>query len=460
MISRTQQDIGAATAMHPYAARVLSELGAASPWEELFLSSVEELLEAIGPALHDNPHFEHEAVLERLVEPERVAAFRVVWTDDRQRVRVNRGWRVRFHTVLGPGKGGLRFHSSVGLASIKSLAFVQVFKNALTGTSLGGAKGGSDLSTRFCSESEMMRFCQSFMTGLWEHIGPDVDVPAGDIGVGAREIGYLYGQYRRLSQTFAGAITGKGAEWGGSSLRPEATGYGASYFVDEMLRERGESLAGKTVAISGFGNVAWGTARKVTELGGKVITLSGPDGFIHDPDGVSGEKIDYMLTMRHTRGDEVAGYAERFNVRFVPGQRPWVVRSDVAIPCAIHNELNEADAADLVKNGCQIVAEASNMGVTAAARDVLRAAGVCFAPGKAVNAGGVVVSGMEMTQNRTGERWSPDRVDAALHGVMQRIHRLCRDTAEQYDRPGDYAFGANVASFLRVANAILEQGAV
>jgi glutamate dehydrogenase (NADP+) len=448
------------TGLHPYAARVLEELSARAPWETEFLQAVEEVFESISPVLEQSPHYESERILERIVEPERVVAFRVVWTDDAHRINVHRGYRVQFNSALGPYKGGTRFHASVSLGSLKFLGFEQTFKNALTGLPLGGGKGGADLPARGLSEGEMMRFCQSYMTEVFRHIGPETDVPAGDIGVGTREIGYLFGQYKRITGTFNGALTGKAAEWGGSRLRPEATGYGVAYFLEEMLRTRGESLDGLTVALSGFGNVAWGAAKKVTELGGRVVTLSGPDGFIHDPSGVVGEKIDFMLRMRLGARDAVKEYADRFGVDFHPGKRPWVVPCDVALPCAIQNELDTADARTLLENGCRCVVEGANMPSTRGAAQLLREGGVLFVPGKAANAGGVAISGLEMAQNRAGQTWDMERVDTALRGIMKSIHEICTTAADRYGRPGDYVVGANVGGFVRVAEAMIDQGAV
>jgi glutamate dehydrogenase (NADP+) len=446
--------------LHRYAARVLGEISARVPWETEFLQAVEEVFESISPVLRQSPHYESERILERIVEPERVVAFRVVWTDDSHQVHVHRGYRVQFNSALGPYKGGTRFHASVSLGSLKFLGFEQTFKNALTGLPLGGGKGGADLPARGLSEGELMRFCQSYMTELFRHIGPETDVPAGDIGVGTREIGYLFGQYKRLTGAFNGTLTGKAAEWGGSRLRPEATGYGVAYFLDEMLRARGESLDGLTVALSGFGNVAWGAAKKVTDLGGRVVTLSGPDGFIHDPAGVAGEKIDYMLRMRLGTQDTVKQYAERFGVDFHPGKRPWVVPCDVALPCAIQNELNEADARALLENGCRCVVEGANMPSTRGAVQVFRDGGVMFVPGKAANAGGVAISGLEMAQNRACQTWEAERVDTALRGIMKSIHEICTTAADRYGRPGDYVVGANVGGFVRVAEAMIDQGVV
>jgi glutamate dehydrogenase (NADP+) len=446
--------------LHPYAARVLTELRARVPWEREFLQAVEEVLSSISPLLLSAPRYQAARILERLVEPDRIHAFRVTWTDDHQNIQVNRGWRVQFNGALGPYKGGTRFHSSVGLDSLKALAFEQTFKNALTGLPLGSGKGGADFPFRGRSEHEIMRFSQNYMTELFHHIGPDTDVPAGDVGVGTREIGYMFGQYRRLTRTFGAALTGKGLSWGGSRLRPEATGFGVAYFAEEMMKSRDDSLRGKTVCVSGFGNVAWGAIKKVTELGGKVVTLSGPDGFVHDPDGFDQDKIDYLLTMRLGGRDEARQYAERFGARFYEAARPWGIACDLALPCAIQNELDEADAESLVANGCRFVVEGANMPTTRGALRILRRAGALVAPGKASNAGGVAVSGLEMTQNRSGQSWDAERVDAALREIMVNIHRVCRDTADKYDHPGDYFVGANIGGFAKVADAMLDQGVI
>ena len=446
--------------LHPYAATVLEDLTRRVPWEVEFLQAVHEVFETLGPVLERDPTYEGERILERIVEPERVHSFRVVWTDDTGQVRVNRGHRVQFNATLGPYKGGLRFHASVSLGGLKFLGFEQTFKNALTGLPMGGGKGGADFQASFHSDGEVMRFCHAFMSSLYHHIGPDRDVPAGDIGVGGREIGYLFGKYRHLTGNFHGTLTGKGLGWGGSRLRPEATGYGVIYFLEDMLKEAGRSIEGLQVAVSGFGNVAWGAVKKATELGARVVTLSGPDGFVHDPDGVSGEKIDFMLRMRASGRDVVRPYADKFGVAFHEGHRPWEVPCDVAIPCAIQNELDAADARRLAAGGCRFVVEGANMPTTPGAVDVLREAGISYAPGKATNAGGVAVSGLEMTQNRTGQRWTAEAVDAELRTIMSGIHRQCVEAAKAHGRPGDYLAGANLASFVRVANAMLEQGAV
>ena len=445
--------------LHPYAARVLSELEARVPWEREFLQAVEEVFASVSVLLHD-PVYEEARILERMVEPERALVFRVPWIDDRGKIQVHRGYRVQFSSALGPYKGGTRFHASVTMSSLKFLGFEQTFKNALCGLPLGGGKGGADFQVTGRSDNEVMRFCQSYMSELYRHIGPDTDVPAGDIGVGGREIGYLFGQLKRLRNRFDGSLTGKGQNWGGSLLRPEATGYGVAYFLREILRARGEDLEGKTLAVSGFGAVAWGVVKKATELGAKVVTLSGPDGFVFDAGGVSGEKIDYMRTMRIGARDRVEAYATRFGVPFTADARPWGVPCDVALPCAIQNELDDRDAAALVANGCSVVVEGANMPSTRDAMQLLQASGVAFAPGKAANAGGVSVSGLEMAQNSARLAWDAERVDATLQAIMPSIHAACVQAAERNGHPGDYVLGANVASFARVAHAMMDQGVV
>ena len=427
-------------------------------WETEFIQAVDELLFSLNPVFAQEPIYQQEGILERMVEPERVAIFRVPWRDSRGAIQVNTGYRIGFNSSLGPYKGGLRFHSSVTLSILKFLAFEQVFKNALTGLPMGGGKGGSDFNPRGKSEIEIENFCQSFMVGLYQHIGPNTDVPAGDIGVGAREIGYLFGYYKRLKNVFEGVLTGKGADWGGSAVRPEATGFGAAYFAEEMLKTRGEKLDGKTATVSGFGNVAWGVVKKLTELGAKVVTLSGPDGFVLDSEGVCGEKIDYMLKMRASGRDRVEDYADKFNVKFYHDKRPWGVTCDLAFPCACENEMFEEDAKELLKNGAICVTECANMPLTPGASDVLHKSGILYSPGKASNAGGVACSGFEMAQNSARLKWTREEVDLRLHQVMKEIHRNCLEAAERYGQPGNYSFGANIAGFVKVANAMLDQG--
>ncbi len=427
-------------------------------WEKEFIQAVDEVFFSLRPIVEQDPVYRSEKILERLVEPERAFIFRVPWRDDTGKIQVNTGYRIGFNSALGPYKGGLRFHSSVTLSILKFLGFEQVFKNALTGMALGGGKGGSDFNPRGRSDREIENFCQSFMSGLFNHIGPNTDVPAGDIGVGAREIGYLFGQYKRLKNTFEGVLTGKGLDWGGSLLRPEATGFGAVYFAEEMLKTKGESVDGKRVAVSGFGNVAWGVVTKVTAMGGKVITLSGPDGFIYDRDGVNNEKIDFMLQMRASCRDRVQDYADKFKAAFYPGKRPWEVKCDVAFPCACENELDESDAENLIRNGCLCLTECANMPLTPKAADLFFESEILYSPGKASNAGGVACSGLEMVQNSTKLKWTRDEVDQRLRRIMAEIHRNCKEAAEEYGNPGNYVIGANIAGFKRVAGAMLDQG--
>ena len=437
---------------------IMSALEAKHPGEKEYLQAVREVLYSIEDVYNEHPEFEKAKIVERMVEPDRVLAFRVPWRDDRGEVHVNLGYRVQFNNAIGPYKGGIRFHASVNLSILKFLGFEQTFKNALTTLPMGGAKGGSDFSPRGRSDAEVMRFCQAFMLELWRLLGPDVDVPAGDIGVGGREVGYLFGMYKKLSHEHTGTFTGKGMEFGGSLLRPEATGYGALYFVRQMLAGAGLDLCGMRVGVSGFGNVAWGAVKKATELGAKVITLSGPDGYVYDPAGVSGEKIDYMLELRASGEDIVAPYAERYaEAEFRPGRKPWEVPVDVALPCATQNELDLADAEQLLANGVKCIAEVSNMGCTAEAVDYLLARKALFAPGKAVNAGGVATSGLEMSQNAMHLSWSAEEVDARLHQIMSAIHDQC----VRFGRDGDtvnYVKGANVAGFMKVARAMMAQG--
>lgn len=440
---------------------ILAQLEAKHPGEKEFLQAVKEVLFSIEEVYNEHPEFERAKIIERMVEPDRIITFRVPWVDDQGNVQVNIGYRVQFNNAIGPYKGGLRFHPSVNLSILKFLGFEQTFKNALTTLPMGGGKGGSDFAPRGRSNMEIMRFCQAFMQELWRNIGPDEDVPAGDIGVGSREVGYLYGMYKKLSRQHTGTLTGKGMEFGGSNLRPEATGYGALYFVEQMCADYHMELKGKTIAISGFGNVAWGATKKATELGAKVVTLSGPDGYVYDPQGVSGEKIDYMLELRLSGEDIVAPYAERFpEATFYPNRKPWEQKVDIALPCATQNELNLQDAQTLAANGVQLVAEVSNMGCTAEAVDYFIEQQLPFAPGKAVNAGGVATSGLEMTQNATHLNWSDKEVDARLHQIMGDIHRQCLQYGKQEDGYINYVKGANIAGFMKVAQAMLAQGVV
>ena len=441
--------------------KIMQELERKHPGELEYLQAVREVLISVKDVYNQHPEFEKAKIIERIVEPERIVTFRVPWVDDKGEIHVNIGYRVQFNSAIGPYKGGLRFHPSVNLSILKFLGFEQTFKNALTTLPMGGGKGGSDFSSRGRSDNEVMRFCQAFMTELDRVIGPEEDIPAGDIGVGAREIGYLFGMYKKLTHTWNGVLTGKGLEWGGSRIRPEATGYGALYFVNEMLQTHGHDIKGKTVAISGFGNVAWGAAKKATELGAKVITISGPDGYIYDPEGLNDEKIEYMLELRASGNDVCAPYAEEFpEAKFIAGKKPWEVKCDIALPCATQNELNGEDADMLLANHPICVAEVSNMGCTAEAAEKFVAAGQLFAPGKAVNAGGVATSGLEMTQNAIRLSWSEKEVDEKLHQIMHNIHEQCVKYGRQPNGYVDYVKGANIAGFMKVANAMMAQGIV
>jgi glutamate dehydrogenase (NADP+) len=446
--------------MSDYINKVILQVKSKNPGEPEFHQAVEEICESLEPVLTRHPEYRAARILERMVEPERVVIFRVPWMDDQGDIYINRGYRIQMNSAIGPYKGGLRFHPSVTLGILKFLAFDQVFKNSLTTLPMGGGKGGSDFDPKGKSDIEVMRFCQSFMTELFRHIGPDIDVPAGDIGVGTREIGFLFGQYKRLTKEFTGVLTGKGLNWGGSLIRPEATGFGVVYFTEEMLKTRGMGIEGKTVAVSGFGNVAWGAVTKVDQLGGKVVTLSGPDGFIHDPDGIKGEKINYMLEMRSGAKDEVKPYADKYHVKYYPGKKPWGVKVDIALPCATQNELDENDAKELVKNGCACVCEGANMPTNLEGIKVLQSAGILFSPGIASNAGGVATSGLEMSQNSMRLPWPKEEVDSRLRQIMKSIHETCVQTAERFGEPGNYVKGANIAGFLKVANAMIEQGLV
>ncbi len=432
-----------------------------NPNEPEFHQTVKEVLESIEPVLEQRPEYITSGVVERMVEPERIIKFRVPWMDDNGNVVVNRGFRIQFNSAIGPYKGGLRFHPSVNESIIKFLGFEQTFKNSLTGLPMGGGKGGSDFDPKGKSDAEVMRFCQSFMTELVKYIGPDTDVPAGDIGVGAREVGYLFGQYKRIQNEFTGVLTGKGRPYGGSLIRPEATGFGAVYYTVEMLKSFGESIKGKTFAISGFGNVAWGTVQKINELGGKVVTISGPDGYVYDKDGISTkEKVDFMLEMRASCRNRVEDYADKFGVPFFKGEKPWGVKVDVVMPCATQNEVDMEEAKKIVANGVKYYVEVSNMPTTNEAVAYLMQSGVTVAPSKAVNAGGVAVSGLEMSQNSMRYSWSAEEVDAKLHDIMKNIYDSSVAAAKQYGMEGNLVAGANIAGFIKVADAMLAQGVV
>ncbi len=444
-----------------YIDNVLAEVIRRNPNEPEYIQATTEVLESLRPVIEAEPKYEKAALLERMCEPERVVMFRVPWVDDAGKTQVNRGYRVQYNSAIGPYKGGLRFHPSVNLSIIKFLGFEQTFKNSLTGLPMGGGKGGSDFDPRGKSDNEIMAFCQSFMTELFRHIGPDTDVPAGDIGVGAREVGYLFGQYKRLVNRYEGVLTGKGLAYGGSLIRPEATGFGAVYYTVEMLKSFGEDIKGKTFAVSGFGNVAWGTVRKVTELGGKVVTVSGPDGYIYDEDGTNTEeKINFLLTMRASGHDKVKDYADKFGVPYFEGKRPWDVKVDVVMPCATQNEVGLEDAKNIVANGVKYYVEVSNMPTTFEAVEYLKKNGVVIAPSKAVNAGGVAVSGLEMSQNSMRYSWTTEEVDAKLKQIMANIYKNSFDAAKKYGMEGDLIAGANIAGFLKVADAMMAQGVV
>jgi len=441
--------------------KIMNNLEKKHPGEVEYLQAVREVLESIEEVYNENPQFESANIIERIIEPDRVLTFKVPWVDDEGNVKVNLGYRIQFNNAIGPYKGGLRFHPSVNLSILKFLGFEQIFKNALTTLPMGGGKGGSDFDPKGKSNTEVMRFCQSFMLELWKYIGPETDVPAGDIGVGGREIGFLYGMYKRLSGDHTGVLTGKGSNWGGSLIRPEATGFGCVYFAKEMLATRGESFNGKRVAISGFGNVAWGAALKATELGGKVVTISGPDGYVYDPEGISGKKIEFMLDLRASNEDIVKPYSYAFEgVEFHEGKHPWEVKVDIALPCATQNELTREDAEKLIANGCICICEGANMPSTPEAIEMIQKNGLLFAPGKASNAGGVATSGLEMTQNSMKLRWNSQEVDDRLHEIMCNIHGQCVKHGKREDGYVDYVKGANIAGFLKVANSMLDMGVI
>ncbi len=442
-----------------YLAKVYADAQKRDANEPEFLQAVKEVLESLEPVLEKNPDIEKTGIIERMVEPERQISFRVSWVDDNGKVQVNRGYRVQFNSAIGPYKGGLRFHPTVNASIMKFLGFEQTFKNSLTGLPMGGGKGGSDFDPRGKSDMEVMRFCQSFMTELAKHIGADTDVPAGDLGVGAREIGYLFGQYKRLRNEFTGVLTGKAIPSGGSLIRPEATGFGAVYYVVEMLKSFGDDIKGKTFAVSGFGNVAWGTVKKVNELGGKVVTISGPDGYIYDKDGIcTEEKINFMLEMRASGRDKVQDYADKFGVPFFAGKKPWEQKVDIVMPCATQNEVNIDDAKNIVANGVKYYVEVANMPTTADAVAYIRKSGAVIAPSKAVNAGGVAVSGLEMSQNSMRYSWTAEEVDAKLKQIMANIYKNSYEAAKKYGMEGDLVAGANIAGFEKVYDAMKWQG--
>jgi glutamate dehydrogenase (NADP+) len=439
--------------------KILADLEKKNPDQPLFKQAVEEVLESIADYVAANPKYDAYKIVERMIEPDRIFTFKVEWVNDKGEIEVNRGYRVQFNNAIGPYKGGLRFHPSVTLDTLKFLGFEQTFKNSLTTLPMGGGKGGSDFNAKGRSEREIMRFCQAFALELQKFIGPDTDVPAGDIGVGGREIGFIYGMYKKLRAENTGVLTGKGMGWGGSLLRPEATGFGAMYFVENMLAAHNMNIKGKTIAVSGFGNVAWGAALKAVELGAKVVTISGPDGYIYDEEGLNAEKIDYLLELRASNNDVVKPYADKFKgAKFIAGKKPWEVKVDIALPCAIQNELGEEDAKLLIANGVTLVAEVSNMGCTAEAIHALQKAKVIFAPGKAVNAGGVSVSGLEMSQNAMKYNWSAAEVDEKLHRIMKDIHENCIKYGKDANGYVNYVKGANIAGFIKVADSMIELG--
>ena len=444
-----------------YVDRFMDELIAHNPGEKEFHQAVREVVESVAPYVTSYPYLMDLKILERMVEPERVIMFRVPWTDDKGEIHINRGYRVQMNSALGPYKGGIRFHASVNLSILKFLAFEQTFKNSLTTLPMGGGKGGSDFSPRGKSDAEVMRFCQSFMTELQRHIGADTDVPAGDIGVGGREIGYMFGQYKRLRDEFTGTLTGKGLAWGGSLLRTEATGYGVCYFAQEMLATRGESFEGKTVVVSGAGNVAQYAAKKAMALGAKVVTLSDSDGFIYDPDGLDEEKHKFVLEPKNIRRGRIKEYVTKYpNAQYFPGERPWRIPCDIALPCATQNEIEKADAENLVKGGCWCVVEGANMPSTPEAIAIFQAKKMLYSPGKASNAGGVATSGLEMTQNSIRQKWTAEEVDEHLHRIMSDIHAACIKYGTEEDGYINYVKGANIAGFIKVANAMVDQGLV
>jgi glutamate dehydrogenase/leucine dehydrogenase len=444
--------------MSEYVDRVYHKVLEKDPGQSEFHQAVEEVFTSLIPALKRNPIYEEKKILERLVEPERQIIFRVPWVDDNNEIQINRGFRVQFNSAIGPYKGGLRFHPSVYIGIIKFLGFEQIFKNSLTGLPMGGAKGGSDFNPKGKSDMEMMRFCQSFMTELYKYVGPDTDVPAGDIGVGAREIGYMYGQYKQLVNRSDGVLTGKGLEYGGSLIRPEATGYGSVYFAKEMLKARGEDIKGKVATVSGSGNVAQYTTEKLNQLGATVVSLSDSDGCVYDPEGISGEKFKYVLELKQVQRGRIREYAEKYNVEYKPKGKPWDIQCDLAFPSATQNEIEKNDAENLVENGVIAVSEGANMPSTTDAIDVFLEADVAFGPGKAANAGGVATSGLEMSQNAMRISWSREEVDKRLHNIMINIHKTAYETSKKYGDPGNYVLGANIAGFEKVANAMLAQG--
>jgi len=443
-----------------YVARVKEIVRQRNPNEPEFLQAVDEVLDSLSPVLAAHPEYEEAKILERIVEPERVIIFRVPWIDDKGAYQVNRGFRIEMNSAIGPYKGGLRFHPSVNLGILRFLAFEQVFKNSLTTLPMGGGKGGSDFDPKGKSDKEVMRFCQSFMTELARHIGPDTDVPAGDIGVGGREIGYLFGQYKRLRNEFTGVLTGKKLNWGGSLIRPEATGYGSVYFAEEMLKTKKDSIKGKTCVVSGSGNVAQYTVEKLTQLGAKAVTLSDSSGFIHDPKGIDDKKLAFVMELKNVKRGRIKEYADKFGAKYYEGEKPWGIKCDAAFPSATQNEIDGNDAKTLLKNGCSVVAEGANMPTAPEGVEQFLKAKILYGPGKAANAGGVATSGLEMSQNSMRLGWSREEVDARLKVIMQNIHAAAAEAAIEYGQPGNYVMGANIAGFVKVADAMMDQGLV
>jgi glutamate dehydrogenase/leucine dehydrogenase len=446
--------------MDPKVEQFMARIKAKNPSEPEFHQAVHEVAESLIPFIEENPKYKHAKILERIAEPERVIIFRVPWLNDKGEVEINRGYRIEMNSAIGPYKGGLRFHPTVNLGILKFLAFEQVLKNSLTTLPMGGGKGGSDFDPKGKSDNEVMRFCQSFMTELNRHIGPNTDVPAGDIGVGGREIGFLFGQYKRIKNEFTGVLTGKGLEWGGSLIRPEATGYGAVYFAQEMLKQQGDSLKGKIATVSGSGNVAQFAVQKLTEMGGKAVTLSDSGGSIYDPAGIDAEKLAWVMELKNIRRGRIKEYAEKFGCEYFEGKRPWGVKCDVALPSATENEIDKNDAETLIKNGCRVISEGANMPSTPEAIEVYMEARILYGPGKAANAGGVAVSGLEMTQNSMRLPWSREEVDSRLQEIMKNIHQTCVDHGKESDGYVNYVNGANVGGFVKVADAMLAQGVV
>jgi glutamate dehydrogenase (NADP+) len=443
-----------------YVQEVLTQLQARNPGEPEFLQAAREVLETLEPVVARHKKYQAGRILERLVEPERQIIFRVPWIDDAGQYRVNRGFRIEFNSAIGPYKGGLRFHPSVNISILKFLGFEQIFKNSLTTLPMGGGKGGCDFDPKGKSDNEVMRFCQSFMTELCKYIGPHTDVPAGDIGVGGREIGFMFGQYKRIRNEFTGVLTGKGLKWGGSLIRPEATGYGCVFFAEEMLKTRGETFQGKTCTVSGSGNVAQYTVEKLNQLGAKVVSLSDSAGTVHDKDGITAEKLAFAMELKNVKRGRISEYAAKFKCDYLEGQNPWAIPCDAAFPSATQNEISGADAETLVKNGCKVVSEGANMPSTPEAVDVFIQNKTLYGPGKAANAGGVATSGLEMAQNAMHLNWTRDEVENRLHQIMVSIHQSACETAKEYGKPGNYVVGANIAGFVKVADSMLDQGLV